>query len=193
MTNYSKPIIFCDWYGVLSESHIFEGTQVDIKSSIEEIIFEDSKKLLKQGCLEFNGIQFCNQIAQKLGLNSDQIEEYYKNGWNNVTWNQELLIYLQNFRTDYFLVLISDNFEEFNITVAPRLRDFFDEIHCSFQLGYLKSDPNNPFYKNTAKRLNSDIREAILIDDTKQNREIFATFGKATFESIQELRNQSQS
>jgi FMN phosphatase YigB (HAD superfamily) len=184
MTNYSKPIIFCDWYGVLSNSLLFVGIPDDNKARIQPIIFEDNKKLLKQACHSLSGKEFCRIIASRIDMKESQLEEYYQNGWNNVTWNQELLDLLQSFRKDYFLVLVSDNLEQFMTIVAPKLTNYFDSIHCSFHLKSLKSNPDYSFWSDEAKRFNSDIREAILIDDTLINRQIFEKVGKMTFESV---------
>ena len=191
MPNFSKPIIFCDWYGVLSFSHLFEG--VDNKTQIEDELFRDSKKLLRAACVDLSDVDLCTIIAERLQLNPQELRTQYLESWQKVTWNQEYLDFLQQFRSDYTLILITDNLESFGTIVAPKISAYFHEIHCSFEVGTLKSNPDNQFFHNTAKKLNSDLSQAILIDDTKINRDIFSQFGHKTFVDIVDFQSVNSS
>lgn len=132
---HSKPIIFCDWYGVLSDSLLFVGISNEIKAKIQPIILDNNKQLLRDACLKLSGREFCNIIANRLNLNQQEILDYYIQGWHNITWNQSLIDLLQRYRQKYTLILISDNLEEFGTIVALKLSNFFDEVHCSHQIG----------------------------------------------------------
>jgi FMN phosphatase YigB (HAD superfamily) len=184
MTN-SQPktkILFCDFYGVLSWSHLF--STLPEKELVEKQLFADNKTLLKAGCLNVGDKELCQILSERTGLDYDYLLKHYYDSWDLVDWNEEYIQMLKQYKNKYILVLISDNFEAFSSILRPKLSHIFNQIIGSFDLKQSKSNPNYTFYKNTALQYSSDLKDCILVDDTLKNRLVFESFGGKSFESM---------
>lgn len=155
-----KAIIF-DCFGVLvgqGFDHTYEvagGDPVRDHAFIEDILGQASLGMIPEA--DFHGT-----IIKKLGITPD--------AWNDAMRVAEqpdakLLDYIKQLRDTYKTAVLSNaNRGVLQDKIgAERLKECFDEVVVSAELGMVKPDPE--IYRYTAERLNVAVPECVFIDD----------------------------
>lgn len=101
---------------------------------------------------------------------------------NDIKIDDKLLNYIEKLRLKYHIVLTTqqEKYRKNHIWTTLQLNNVFDDIYCSCDIGYLKSDQK--FYSTiiddlTSRQIISSSEEIFFIDDTAENIEGAMNFG----------------
>ena len=98
----------------------------------------------------------------------------------------ELVQVLQKIRQHSLVVLATDNMDCFVNAIDKNLeiRNTFDDVLCSCEIGVLKEEPER-FFAPWLKRHGLSFRDAVLVDDSAQNCHAFEKAGGSTLHFTQ--------
>lgn len=177
LMNDNIKIIFIDWFKTLcSGLYITNAINLD-KDSIKDL---DSRLFKNDSCFfnawmrgEINHLDMVEEIADEK-FSKDFILEQIIIGCEAMFFDKEEFINLikQIKAKGIKVVIATDNTDLFNICVIPRLnlKEIFDDIINSCDIGYLKCDLDNKgqqiFYKEYLKKHNLKYENCVMIDDT---------------------------
>lgn len=155
-----KAVIF-DCFGVLvgqGFKHTYKLAGGDARADRDFV--NDKLKQANLGLITEE--TFRNAMAKQLGISVES--------WESVTMqsqlaNIELLNYIKALKTKYKTAILSNANTGVLERYIPKdlLKDCFDEVIVSADLGIIKPDPD--IYKVAAKRLGVEMNECIFIDD----------------------------
>jgi len=70
-----------------------------------------------------------------------------------------------------------DSFDRFTLESHPELIEIFDAIYNSYNTGLLKKQNDGEIFKTILQEFRADMKDAILIDDSKSNCELITYLG----------------
>lgn len=172
-------VIFVDWHGVLCDKMFWHSilskqshrlhTRLKAKS---EVLFRTKKEIVRDW---MRGELNSQEVLRELGI---QLPKQYSNKYlhrklyrdcRETGFDAELLEFLQNFRSRYFVVLATDNMDCFfeSLEQIKGLLDGVDFVLCSSELGVLKSDGVQKFFGPWLEAHRLNFKQAVLIDDSE--------------------------
>lgn len=184
-------IIFTDFNGVISYNkywHSLEEPVHDLHQyfeSIEKFIFQESRELLndwmrgKYTSEEIHGI-----IGEQIGVDSNELLQVFIEDCRRIDISEKIIDTLQELKDKYYLILRTDNMDSFDRFILPRaarLKEVFDRVDNSFNLGELKRDNNGKYFLNRAKEQNIDIKQCYFIDDSQKNCDFYTELGGSAY------------
>lgn len=185
-----KNIMF-DFGGIL-----FEVTKDEAVRRFQEIGFKDVSQYLgvTHHAALFADVEngkmtaeaFCEELSKHCGHQVSFDEAQYC--WMGFRGEmiQEKFDYIDKLREKYRLCIVS-NINPFvmkwaysdKFTPSGRsIRDYFDDVYCSYDLGYCKPDPG--FFEQVLSLSGVNPAESLYIDDGEKNIEMGASFGFKT-------------
>jgi FMN phosphatase YigB (HAD superfamily) len=185
-----KRVVFVDWHGVLSHApfwhSILRQRRHELNAPARQIVNElfvlrgelrdawmrgalTSRKVLDQIDLDSLGCKGCGEIL---------LQTLYRDCLH-MNYDTALMVELQKWRQNGFLVLATDNVDLFvEATKArPSLSAKLDGILCSSELGTLKSDSPERFFGGWLAAHGLSFADAALIDDRRDNCARFRAAG----------------
>ncbi len=157
--------IICDFFGVLVGRGFDEtyrkagGDPVADREFVHDILMQANHGLISTK-------EFGDAFCQKLGITN---EEFAKASAASEQPNFELFTYIKQLHEHYKTAILSN----VNRGVLERkvdeqlLKDCFDEIIVSAEVGYVK--PQNEMYEYALEKLGVEPHECIFIDDIERN------------------------
>lgn len=192
-----------DWHGVLCNKlfwhSILSKRSHRLHSSLKtysEVLFQTKKNLIKNW---MRGELNSQEILQEIGM---QLPKPYKDDYlrrrlyqdcRKAGFDSDLLEFLQDFRSRYFLVLATDNMDCFfeSLDHMDGLLKGFDFVLCSSELGVLKSDGVREFFGPWLEAHRLTFNQAMLIDDSEDTCLAFSRAGGASvlYKSMDDVKN----
>jgi len=161
-----KAIIF-DFFGVVGQS-TYQLVLNDINITDEQQLqLTDLHKAMDNGF--FSDAEFLQVYAQILHMNYDDFVAKYYESERRFQNSKQIIDLIARLRKNYKVGLLSnvgaDGYEQF---IKP-LVDNFDTVVTSFHVQLAK--PEMAIFEYTAKQLDVDVSECIMIDDSETNCE----------------------
>lgn len=171
-----KVILF-DFWGTLVENGVWSPIKqvknilkIDLPFSeyvirMEKAMMTSSFSKLKEAfiavCREFDLEPEKETIETLVGL--------WNKNWMLAQPYEEVKEMLQDLQGKYKLVLISntDNFSVTNVLEKFELKNYFDRIFFSFEVGMIKTDKN--FFKHVLDEIRLNIEDCIMVGDSIQS------------------------
>lgn len=168
----NAPILYIDFYHTLSDDNFWRNCSDDIKSAATEHIFSDYDMVCDWMRGKYTSEDMNRRLAEKTGVTYGSLWDAFINDCRSLYVNTNLLTHIRQLQNRYKTVLITDNMDSFSRFTWPDLKQAgaFDEMVNSADYGLLKSDNNGKLFEITAPGNN---KNHILIDDSKQNCELF--------------------
>ncbi len=174
-----RNLLFIDFDGVLSYGKFWSELHPDAYNNVSNFVFKENKELVKEWMRgKYSSEEIHRIICEELSLPYIDTFELFKQGCTNFQISEKLIAQLKKLKEQYYLILRTDNMDSFDRFTLPAnkvLTEVFDEIHNSYQLGYLKLESN--FYEDMAHQKGLKFSEATLIDDSPHVCEHFSRKG----------------
>ncbi len=180
-----QKIVFVDFYWVLSYTKLFESISSEnhphykIYQQIEHFLFVTDRQVFNDwmiGKISWDDILM--MISKKTGLDYEILQAIYKQDCGAVKIQEDLVHIIGELWDNIYKVLITNNVDGFSLYSTPNLpllSQIFHEIHCSYDLWYLKIDDDCTFFKRIAREQGIPLENTCLIDDTRKNCEEFSS------------------
>ncbi len=117
--------------------------------------------------------------AEHLGWSYETLWDLFVRDCSTMQVSKTTLERINALRTTYTVILVTTNMDSFSRFTVPalELEKYFDHISNSFNEGKYKTDNGGETYLEYAKRFNVDIKECVVIDDSINACDIFASLG----------------
>lgn len=120
-----------------------------------------------------------HNVAEKLSLSTEELEEFKRSFWAGDRVDRELIQFLQEYREDYIVALLSNAWQNFRSVLAEKYQieegQTVDKIFISSELGVAK--PDQRIYEILADRINCEMNEILFVDDFIENIEAAEALG----------------
>lgn len=184
---FMKPILFVDFNGVISYQNFWNSIYAEdhklfkLRNDINSFVFVENKDFVKDWMIGLHTAEEAHKlIKEKFDIDRDYLFEIFKRDAETIDVSEKILRRLQELRSKYKVVLITDNmdtFTRFTLPNNPELSRTFDGIFVSFHTGKLKKTGEGKIFKNIVNLFDSKLGKSILIDDSKSNCELFESIG----------------
>ncbi len=176
----SKPILFCDFDGVLSHDRYWRSLPTEQLKKVQEFIFYGDGILVGEWMRGKRTAEEVNQIvAEHIGVSYQELWDLFVHDCKTMDVSKDNLEKLHNLREKYTVILITTNMDSFSRFTSPshNLPKYFDYIFNSYEEGMLKTDNDGEAYTLLAKKYSVPMSECIVFDDSKSVCDIFTELG----------------
>jgi FMN phosphatase YigB (HAD superfamily) len=197
-----KRVVFVDWHGVLCDKPFWHSILLNPSHRLHaplktqsEALFRTKRELVRKW---MRGEVRSQEIVKEVGLGSS---EHFDDGYlhkklycdcRGMRFDAELMGILQEFRSQCFLILATDNMDCFfeSLGYMDGLLSSFDFVLCSSELGVLKSDGVQKFFGPWLKAQNIGYQQAMLIDDCQKTCQAFRNAGglSVVYEGVSKIK-----
>lgn len=180
MNTSQKPIIFCDFDGVLCHDRFWRSLSPNQLEKVQEYLFKNNLELLNDW---MRGKYSAEEINQKVSENTDipydLLWDVFVSDRKQMSVSSDALEKLNRLRGRYTVILLTSNMDCFTRFTKPEaeLEKYFDHISNSFEEGILKTDDNGRIFLQFAEKHKVPIQSCYVIDDSKNVNEIFSKLG----------------
>lgn len=180
----NKPILFIDFYKTLNHDAYWRSLPVNEQNKIQNFLFENRIALVEDW---MRGKYTAEQINQIL---SEHLNISYNNLWNTfvqdcrtVKIQQDILKSINKLREKYFVILLTDNMDNFTRYTQPalKLENYFDFISNSFDQRMLKKDNSGKLFLKYTRLYNTKVQDCISLDDSQTVCEVFTKLGGVAY------------
>lgn len=182
-----KPILFVDFNGVISYQNFWNSIYSEdhklfnLRNDINTFVFVENKNFVKDWMVGLHTAEEAHDlIKEKFDIDKDYLFEIFKKDAETIDVSEKILLKLQDLKSKYKVVMITDNmdtFTRFTLPNNPEISRTFDGIFVSFHTGKLKKTDEGKVFKNIVNLFDSKLEESILVDDSKSNCELFESIG----------------
>jgi FMN phosphatase YigB (HAD superfamily) len=200
-------VVFVDWYGTLS-SHRFWQRITDNEShplantlghALETLFVEDKRSVRSWMRGEISEEEIIGRLGVRLPRNyrADYLLRQLLDDCRRADVDEDMSALVRQFVRQAYVVVASDNMRCF-AEAAPEilLRNIrVDGLLTSAELGVLKGDDPDRFFRSTLEDLGLKPGNAVLIDDCVRTCEVFRKWGGTAhvFSDVDTLRNELKS
>ena len=180
MEEKNKPILFCDFDGVLSHDKYWRSLSSDVHNEVQKLLFYDNKTIVNDWMRgKYTAEQINQLVSEKIGIPFEQLWDIFVNDCRTTTVAKEFLEKLSDFREDYIVILITGNMDSFSRFTHPalNLEKYFDHISNSFYEGIHKTDNNGELFLKYANEYNVSLEKCIILDDSINVCNLFQKLG----------------
>jgi FMN phosphatase YigB (HAD superfamily) len=179
-----KPIIFCDFHGVLSYNHYWTQIQnpnhklYQLNPKLRELYTDELCVDWMRGNNTSENVN--SYFSKTLGIPYNELFGIFANDCCNIDISRPIINLLQKLRKEYMLVLITDNMDSFDRFTLPNnlfLEESFDHISNSYKTKLLKTDDKGKVFVDICRNYQSDVKDCFLIDDSDYKCQVFSNLG----------------
>lgn len=174
-----KPILFIDFY-VLSQSFFWRSLDVRMRQKINTFLFTQPNLATRSWMKGvYTSEEINRKIADKFGLDYEILWQKFVEDCKTMDIPLNLLRKIQDLRSTYLTVLVTDNMDCFTRFTVPafNLDTYFDYIASSSIERMLKNENGGELFRRLASGLRSSLDRSILIDDSEHVGKIFNELG----------------
>lgn len=194
-----KKVLFVDFNGVISYGPFWaslinsEHPLHRFYELIEDLLFRSENKI--EGLIDewmlgkYTSEQVHQIIADRIGVSYHSLFEVFCEDCRRLDISKLILQEIQTLRKDWYCILRTDNmdsFYRFTLPANPHLAEAFDEIHCSYSLHQLKKTDGGKCFLTTTTNLGLRMDNAVLIDDSNNNCNLFEVLGGKAYRTQNE-------
>lgn len=175
-----KPIIFCDFDGVLCHDRFWRSLSPDQYEKVQEYLFRNNLELVNDW---MRGKYSAEEINKKVSENTDTpydlLWDVFVSDCEQMSVSSDALEKLNSLRSRYTVILVTGNMDCFSRFTRPatELDRYFDHISNSFEEGILKTDENGRIFVQFAEKHGVPIQSCYGLDDSKNVNEVFSELG----------------
>lgn len=183
----SKPIIYCDFNGVISYETFWHTISLkehplnEYYNKIRDCFFSNEHEIITNWMIgKIKAEEVHKILSMESGADYDILWETFCEECATIDLSVEILTRLQQLKSNYTVILSTgnmDSLDRFTIPNNPILTDTFDRIDNSYNLGILKTTNGGQYFKEVAHEFQVNISNCIVIDDSKDVCETFKTLG----------------
>lgn len=175
-----KPIIFCDFDGVLCYDRFWRNLSPSESEKVQEYLFRDNIEIVNDWMKgKYSSEEINQMISEKTKIPFDRLWDIFVNDCKTMSVSVEALEKLNKLRDRYVVILITGNMDSFTRFTQPatNLNQYFDKISNSFHEGLLKTDQGGLIFIKYIEEYGALVNECYVLDDSKQINSIFASLG----------------
>ncbi len=175
-----KPTLFIDFDGTICFDYFWHSAENHIKGFIQKFLFQDNKDLIRDWMRGGKTSESMNRIiAAASGFDYDELWSCFVSDCKAMHVESSTLKLIDNVRTKFNTILITDNMDCFDRFISPalNLNKYFDTIANSYNYKALKGDDDGLLFELVANEQGIDLSKAIFIDNSKKACDIFNRFG----------------
>ncbi len=172
-----KPILFCDFDGVLCFDKYWRSLLPDEFEKVQELLFRGDQTIVNEWMRGKRTSEEVSQlIAEKTGISFDYLWNIFVQDCKTMHVSIDLLEKLDSLREKYIVILITGNMDSFGRFTKPalNLNNYFDHISNSFDEGLLKTDNKGEVFLRYCDKYGVPIEQCILFDDSKSVHKVFS-------------------
>lgn len=175
-----KPILFCDFDGVLCYDKFWRSLSNDEQTKVQQFLFKDSTHLVESWMRgEYSSEEINQIVSDNTDIPYERLWQTFEKDCKTMFVPKKALETLSTLRTRYLIILVTSNMDSFDRFTAPSLglKKYFDYISNSFNERILKTDNGGELYVSLSKKFNAPIKQCLLFDDSKTVHKIFSELG----------------
>lgn len=168
--------LFIDFDGTLCHDKFWKSAGVDVRSNIQEYLFQKNKDVVQQWMLGQYRSEDVNAIlADFLRIPFSKLWKIFVEDCRKMEVSKSVLKRIGRLREQYKIILLTDNMDSFSRFTIPALRldSYFDEIINSYDEKKSK--------KELLPKLIESADRNFLIDDSRTACDIFENLGGTAF------------
>jgi FMN phosphatase YigB (HAD superfamily) len=175
-----KPILFCDFDGVLCDDRYWRSLSVSEFEKIQKLLFQNDTSLVHDWMRGKYTSEEINQIvSHEIGIPYEKLWEVFVTDCLTMQVPKNYLQNLNALRSSYTVLLITGNMDSFNRFTVPELQldIYFDEIVNSFYEGMNKTDDKGALFLKYADKYDVAISDCVVFDDSPNVCNVFLELG----------------
>lgn len=175
-----KPIIFCDFDGVLCHDHFWRSLSYVDYAKVQEYLFQHNRPLVHDWMKgRYSAEEVVAQIADALGMSYEMLWNVFVDDAESLRVNTKALEKMHALRDRYITILFTANMDSFNRFTVPKhqLDRYFDAIVNTYQEGMLKTEQDGLLLQKYATKHEAPIETCILFDDHRDNINVMHRLG----------------
>jgi FMN phosphatase YigB (HAD superfamily) len=180
-----EKVIFVDWHGVLSTevfwSSILNNPNDELHNKMKcacRNLFTNQMDIVDAW---MRGHICSENVLEELDIDTDKEILLHKlnEDCKKMSVNPKLVNVLKQFRKSNFVVIATDNMDCFyhSLDSNHEVQQNFDAVLCSSEIGVLKGENTNRFFKPWLDSHNLSFSQAVLVDDSPTNCAKFEEVG----------------
>ncbi|OGZ52835.1 MAG: hypothetical protein A3B25_01125 [Candidatus Ryanbacteria bacterium RIFCSPLOWO2_01_FULL_48_26] len=180
----TKPILFCDFDGVLCHDLYWRSLPLDEYEKLQELLFRNDTSLVNDWMRGKYSAEEINRIvSEKIGIPYERLWNIFIEDCKTMQVSKEVLEALRGLRERYTVILITGNMDSFSRFTHPALalENYFDHISNSFYEGMHKTDNKGEIFLKYAKKYDVPIESCIVLDDSKNVHKVFTELGGTAY------------
>jgi FMN phosphatase YigB (HAD superfamily) len=182
-----NKILFIDFNGVISYNNFWKELENEAHplhsyhQPIENFLFKEKPEIIKDWMLgKYTSEEIHEILNNAVGVPYTELFEIFERGCRNIDISTSVLEKVQELRKDYYCILATgnmDSFDRFTLPSNPILKESFDEIDNSYNLGIFKTTNSGQYFLDKVKKLGVQISNCVVIDDSASVCKVFKNLG----------------
>lgn len=179
-----KPVLFIDFDGTLCHDKFWRSLDLNINKKIQEYLFGPDNRIvnrwMKGGCTS-EDINL--MLSKELDVNYEILWSAFVRDCETMLIEPGVIEKIYKLRQQYKTILITDNMDCLDRFTVPALGldKYFDQIVNSYYEKTSKNDDNGKLFKKVSENNSIEIKNSILLDNSKGTCEIFSKLGGISF------------
>lgn len=175
-----RKILFIDFDGVLCYERYWRSLPAAQLEQVQELLFRNDRTLVNDWMRgNYTAKEINVVVSKKLGIPYESLWELFVRDCKTMNVDLNILKQINQLREYFIVILLTDNMDSFTKFTQPALKldNYFDLICNSFEQGMRKIDRNGELFLKYVHAYQAPIHDCVLIDDSKNVHDIFATLG----------------
>lgn len=180
MIQKTKPILFCDFDGVLCHDRFWSKLPVNYLEQVKNFLMIGEPSLIDEWMRgKYSAEEINVLVSKEIGMPYEELWGMFVQNCKTMCVSMPALELLNELRKDYLVILITGNMDSLARFTIPSLGldKYFDHIVNSFYEGALKTDNGGETFTKYLLQLNAEVSESIVIDDSNRVCKVFRELG----------------
>lgn len=180
----SKPILFCDFDGVLCHDRYWRSLSSGENEKVQELLFRNNTILMNDWMRgKYTAEEINKIVSEKTGIPYKRLWDIFVKDCKTMFVQKENLEKLNNLRNQYTVILITGNMDSFSRFTQPALGldEYFDHISNSFQEGIHKTDNRGEIFLKYTEKYEVSIQDCIVLDNSSNVFKVFSELGGTAY------------
>lgn len=175
-----KPIIFCDFDGVLCHDRFWRSLPAAEYEKLQEYVFRNNLEMVDEWMRgKYSSEEINRKVSENIGIPYEKLWDIFVRDCETMEISSAALEKLNSLRDRYTVILVTGNMDCFTRFTRPAagLDQYFDEISNSFEEGILKTDEGGRIFEKLAAKHGAEIEDCHMLDDSKNVHKVFSDLG----------------
>lgn len=176
----NKPILFCDFDGVLCHEKYWRSLPTDKYQQVQQLLFGEDKSYTNDWMRgKYSAEEANRKVSETINVSYEELWELFVHDCRTMNVDKDALEKLKNLRDRYTVILITGNMDSFTRFTEPacNLHEYFDVISNSYEEGIHKTDNDGILFTKYTKRFNAPLNQCIVLDDSEKVCDVFEKLG----------------
>lgn len=179
-----KPILFCDFDGVLCHDQHWRSLPPKKYEKARELLFQNDAILLNDWLRgKYTSEEINRIVSEKIHISFEKLWDIFVKDCKTMRVSKDALEALNRLRDRYTVILVTGNMDSFKRFTQPTLAldKYFDHISISYYEGTHKTDDRGKLFIKYANKYGVSIQNCILFDDSTKVQKVFAELGGTVY------------